>query len=290
MNAFFRAFISVLILSFPALASAATLSLSAQPATVGVGTVVRVTVSIDSVIPVNAFSGTLHFPPSLLAPIAVSDGDSIISMWITHPATTTGSVVFAGATPGGFSGRNGRLFSVLFRTIAAGNAPLSLADTHVLRNDGAGTNEPATLVPADISIAQGSRAAFTEPADTAPPEPFMQYLGRSPQLFDDQYYLAFAAVDKESGIDHYEAAETRWPRWLVAPVWEKADSPYVIHDQYLTSDVLIKAVDRAGNERLSVFRRRHLMRPDEWLALCGILLVWAVFWYRQRNTGPFSRP
>lgn len=283
MNKFTQVLITVLILSFPALASAATLSLSAQPATVGVGSTVQITVLINSDISVNTFAGTLHFPQNLLTPIAVSDGNSVVSMWITHPKIGTGDITFAGTTPGGFSGRSGVLFSALFRTTAVASAQFWLTHVQVLRNDGAGTSEPVTLTPMRITIAQGSHATFTGFADTAPPEPFTLYLGNSPQLFGGKYYLAFAAVDKNSGVDHYEVAETRWPQWLVAPVWRRTDSPYVISDQYLTSDVLVKAVDRAGNERLSIFPRRHLVRPDEWLALCGILFVWMVFRYLRRN-------
>lgn len=284
MNRLSRVVILSLILSCPMAASAATVSLHAQPTPVGVGGLVQVTLSLDSAVSVNAFSGILNFPSNLLIPVSVSDGSSIVSIWITHPATTTKNIAFAGITPGGFSGRGGTLFKVLFRTTAAVDATLSLTNVQILRNDGAGTNEPVTLVPVTISIAQESSATFVEAPDKAPPEPFVAYLGRSPQLFKNEYYLAFTAVDKNSGIDHYEVAETRWPLWLVTPVWRRVDSPYVIHDQYLTSDIFIKAFDRAGNERTSLFSRRNLIRPNEWLVLYIMLLVLAAFgFYRRRN-------
>ncbi|MBU6490737.1 cohesin domain-containing protein [Patescibacteria group bacterium] len=284
MKKIFYALIAIFTFSFPAFVFAATLSIRVQPSVVGVGQTLQVTIFLNSVTPVNAFSGTLRFPTDTLTPTAVSDGNSIVSAWITHPTIGgTGDITFAGVTPGGFSGKGGALFSALFKTTAATYAHIMLTDVRVLRNDGKGTSEPVTLIPADVTVTSASQATFTEPSDTAPPEPFTLYLGNSPQLFNGRYYLVFAAVDKGSGVDHYEVAETRWPEWLIAPVWTRTDSPYLIRDQYLTSDVLIKAVDRAGNERISIFPRQNFLRAREWLIACGILALFVgVLWYRRR--------
>ena len=282
----------ITIFLVPAFASAATISLQAQPATVGVGETVQVTLLINSNVLTNAFAGTLVFPQNLLTPVAVSDGNSIVNIWITHPKIGTGTIMFAGVTPGGFSGRKGVLFKTLFRTKSAAHARLSLINVQVLRNDGAGTPEPVTVTPIAIAIEQASRATFVEPKVATPPEPFKLYLGRIPQLFENKYFLAFSAVDKNSGIDYYEVAETRWPQWLVTPVWNKTKSPYVIRDQYLTSDVLVKAVDYAGNERVSIFPRKHLLRPYEWLILGAVLFAACMlgYRYRRRETSYQSHP
>lgn len=276
-------FLSIILL--PKIASAATISMHAVPSQVGVGKTVEVTLFVSSNVPINAFSGTLHFSQKTLTPIAVNDGNSIVSMWITHPKITKGAITFAGVTPGGFSGRDGILFKALFKTTSAQNTQLTLTNVQMLRNDGAGTKEKVTLTPIILKISAQSSASFKASVDTVPPEPFTPVLGHSPSLFKGKYYLAFSTVDKNSGIDYYEVAETRFPLWLVAPVWKRATSPYVIHNQNLTSDIIIKAIDRDGNQRISIFPRKYLLSNDEWLILGGILLLigLAVLWCKYRT-------
>ena len=277
-------FSTLLLLVAPVMASAATISLRATPASIGVGDTVRIDVLLDSAIATNAFSGTLSYAKTL-EPTAVSDGNSIISLWITHPTVPAMGVpiTFAGIVPGGFSGDNGILFSVLFKATAAGTAQVSLGnDIEVLQNDGVGSKESVTLKPLTLSIGSQPSGGYTEPADRTPPEPFTAYLGTDPQLFGGREYLVFMAVDKGSGVDHYAVAESRVPSFLLPLLplsWATATSPYVLADQNLTSTVYIKAVDRAGNERSSVFPPEHLFTGYEKAVLLGILIVLVFLWY-----------
>lgn len=278
--------LAVLFFLLPASVSAATLSLRATPVRVGVGDTVLVSLLLDSAIPTNAFSGALQYPAAMLEPVAISDGGSIISLWIAHPAVPAPGVpvTFAGVTPGGFSGNNGSLFSVLFRAKAAGTAKVSLGDVEVLRNDGAGGNEPVSVRSLTLSIDAKSSGGYVEPADRTPPEPFTAYLGTDSQLFNGKDYLMFMAVDKGSGVDHYAVAESRLPSFLFSlfpPSWHTTtSSPYVLADQKLTSTIYVKAVDRAGNERLSVFPPQHLFTAYEKWALLVILMGVAFLWQR----------
>ena len=255
---------------------------------IGVGDTVRVDILLDSTIPTNAFSGTVSYSKTMLEPIAVSDGDSIVSLWVTHPVVPAigASIPFAGITPGGFSGNGGVLFSVLFRAKTSGIANVSLGnDIQVLRNDGAGGKEPVILKSLVLSISSKSSGGYTEPVDHTPPEPFTAYQGSDPQLFDGKNYLVFMAVDKGSGVDHYAVAESRVPSflfWLFSPSWHApAISPYVLADQNLTSAVYIKAVDRAGNERLSVYPLRYLFTAYEIIVLFVILVVVVLLWKKK---------
>ena len=263
------------LLLLPATVSAATVSLHATPASVGVGDTVRVDVLLDSTIPTNAFSGAVSYTRATLEPISASDGNSIINLWITHPQLSASPISFAGVTPGGFSGNTGLLFSLLFKVKAAGTANVSLENIEVLRNDGLGTKESVTTKPLALSITPKSSGGYKEPSDNTPPEPFTAYLGNDSQLFSGKNYLVFMAVDKGSGVDHYVIAESRGPSFLVSfsPLsWHTATSPYVLADQNLTSTVYLKAVDRAGNERLSVFPPQHLLSTYEKVALLVILI------------------
>ena len=281
-----------LVLLSPTTAVAATISVHAIPANIGVGDLVRVDVLLDSTIPTNAFSGSLRYSSATLEPVAVSDGNSIVGMWITRPSVTSADapITFAGITPGGFSGDNGILFSILFKAKGAGTATISFQDIEVLRNDGVGGNEPTTIQPLALGIWPESFGGYAEPADQTPPEYFIALLDTDPQLFGGKAYLVFTAVDKGSGIAHYAVAESRLPSFLFSlfPLsWnEAAMSPYAIADQNLTSAVYIKAVDRAGNERLSVFPPQHLFTGYEKAALFAILIVFvfsAWIWQRRRT-------
>ncbi len=283
-------FPALLFLSLPAAVSAATISLQATPTSVGVSDVVRVSVLLDSTIATNAFSGTLLYSADALEPVAVSDGSSIINLWITHPVVSVSgaSITFAGITPGGFSGTGGMLFSVLFRAKTSGAAHVSLKDIEVLRNDGAGGKESVITKPLTLVIGSSSIGGYTEPVDEIPPESFTIYQGNDPQLFGGRNYLMFVAVDKNAGVDHYAAAESRIPVFLLPLLplsWSTTTSPYVVADQYQTSKVYIKAVDRAGNERINVFPPQRLFTGYEKAALLSILIVvvflWQMVWGRR---------
>lgn len=270
----------------PLTACAATLSLSATPAAIGVGDVVEITISVTSDIPVNTFAGSLVYSRNL-TPLSVSDGSSIISVWLAHP-TVSSPISFSGFTPGGYVGRNGKLFSMLFRVTSAGTASISVADTSILRNDGAGSAEPVKVAPLALSILKVPQGGYVTPEDTDPPEPFVLAIGTSSQPFDGQSYLVFSAVDKNSGIDHYEVAESRLP-WFLPLVWNDTGSPYLVNDQSGVSDIFIKAVDRAHNERITVFHRTHLLRPYEWVVLAMIMGVLCILYYMyMRDRAPFS--
>lgn len=282
---------SLLFLLSPSLAFAATVSLKATPTRAGVGDVLRVSVLLDSTIADNAFSGTLAYP-SGLEPIAVNDGNSIISMWIARPTISKAPMTFAGITPGGFSGDAGVLFSVLFRVKEAGTTTVFLKDIEILRNDGAGGKEPVVVKPLVISLEAKPSGGYTEPSDSTPPESFTTYLGSDAQLFDGRKYLVFTAVDKSSGVDHYTVAESRAPSflfWLFPPSRHTEMSPYAVIDQNLTSTVYVTAVDRAGNERVSVYPPEHFLTSYEKIILLVILTAVVLLWQRRGRGRRFGK-
>jgi len=100
--------------------------------------------------------------------------------------------------------------------------------------------------------AWGPKVTFRAMVDATAPEPFEAKVGRDPATMEGKYFLSFAANDKASGVDYYEVFEGRKERFKpeIVGVWKKAKSPYVLDDQSLDSVIRIKAVDRAGNERI----------------------------------------
>ena len=105
-------------------------------------------------------------------------------------------------------------------------------------------------------------------------------MGRGSDLFGGALYVVFVASDKESGIDHYEVAERRFPSEPLQ--WEHAESPFRLSDQYETSDIVIKAVDRAGNERTTTLTRAQYFRPYE-LGGLAVVLILAAYLFLQRR-------
>lgn len=279
----------ILMLLLPTAGSAATISLQATPASVGIGDTVRVDISLESAIPLNAFSGTLSYAEALLEPIAISDGGSIVNLWITRPALSAepGMIPFAGITPGGYSGTAGHIFFVLFRAKVSGTANVSLEDIEMLRNDGAGGEEQTAIRGLTLRIHAEPLGGYAEPVDTIPPESFTALLGSDLQVSGERQYLSFIAADKGSGVDHYAVAETRVPAFLFflfPPSWRViAESPYILSDQNLISTVYIKAVDRSGNERISVFPRQHLFTAYEIIAFPAILILIILFLRKGRR-------
>lgn len=249
--------------------SAATLSLRAEGAPAGVGDTILVEVVLDSDAPVNAFSGTVRYPQDLLEPVSISDGSSIVSVWLARPQEKKGEIVFEGLTPGGFSGRQGEIFGALFKVKAAGAAALALGDVLVLRNDGAGGEEPVQHQTLALALLAEPQGGYMEKADTNPPEPFELYFGEDPALFVFRDYVVFSPVDKGSGVATLEVRERR-PFWF-GGAWHPVESPYVLKDQSGASLVEVRATDRAGNVRTGSFPQRVLLQPYEW-ALLGLIL------------------
>ncbi|HET9641599.1 MAG TPA: cohesin domain-containing protein [Candidatus Paceibacterota bacterium] len=270
---------SFFVLTMPLSASAATFTLSATPQDVGAGDLVRVDVLIDSITPVNAFSGIVTYGASL-APISATDGNSIVPLWLTPPAISSAPrIPFEGIVPGGFSGMRGQIFTILFRARAAGKASIAVSEGEVLRNDGKGTPEIVISNPLTFTIAKEARGGYAEPADTTPPEPFSVTMGNDASETAGSLYLVFATTDKGSGVDHYAVAESRVPVFLqrFLPLsFATTESPYVMRDQHRTSAVYIEAVDRAGNVQRAVFPPQYILSWPEVTVLLLILIAVAL--------------
>ncbi len=269
---------SLLFLCWPYAAGAATARVAQTPQNIGVGDTVAVSLSVDAAMPINTFSGTLRYAHNKLELLKVSDGGSVVSLWVTHPRGEDGGILFEGLVPGGYAGNGGLLFTAFFRAKTTGAAVVSLENAVFLRNDGTGSAEDISSKALSITIASKASGGFVERADTNPPEPFIIQPG-SGDLFSGSPYIAFTAADKGSGINRYEVAEQRVS--FMPLRWQRASSPYVLADNYGTSDTYVKAVDNAGNERISAYTRPNLARPYELLIL-GILMT-VLFIYVKRS-------
>jgi len=205
---------------------------------------------------INALKANLSFPQDKLEVVDVSRGDSVLSLWPEEPTYSNleGKVSFIGGIPLGFEGQ-GKIVSIPFRVISFEDsetlAEITFQDSsRVLLNDLLGSETSLTLKKAIFTLfpetAEDSRDEWTQELvkDNIPPEPFEIILRKDPLIFDGKYFIAFFTTDLGTGIDYYEVKEG-------GRLWKRAVSPYLLEDQSLQSLIKVKAVDKAGNERIA---------------------------------------
>ena len=231
---------------------------------------------------INAVKIDLVFSQDLLEVKDFSQGDSVLSFWPKKPTFSNreGIISFVGGVPGGFQGDR-ILGKVIFQIkkneeqLSVQSAEVKFSDgSQALLNDGLGT--PAHLfakgaffdiLPERLEIPRDEWREMLK-QDNNPPEPFEIILGQDPLLFDGQYFIVFSTTDKQTGIDYYEVKEG-------VGEWKRAESPYLLKDQGLKSAIKVKAVDKAGNEKVVEYRPAREFSLW-WLLgiMAGIVLVW----------------
>lgn len=242
---------------------------------------------------VNAIDGRVVFPLNLLEVKEIRDGNSAVNFWIEKPNwqqetsdKRQGKIAFSGLTPGGFSRQKEFLFSVVFRAKQDGTGTIQADGLKMLRNDGVGSEIRTTVSPFSFSISkeQNPLSSKIRPVDdTDPPEDFLPSVVSDQGLFDGKYFVVFATQDKKSGIDRYEIQETRYKR-PATKEWIVAGSPYVLKDQKLRSYIYVKAVDKAGNERLVVLppSRRAPWYEDYSILVIMITIIIVGLYFRKK--------
>lgn len=258
---------------------------------VGVGEKVEVGVFVNSEKEsINAYEAKIFFPNDILDVKEIRDGNSIVNFWIEKPKLQNGAIIFSGITPGGFSGEKGLILSAIFETKKEGIAKFEIKDSRILKNDGAGSEIFPSFASFELVVSKDipkTTPTILEAKDTEPPEPFIPEVVRDQMLFDGQWFLVFNAQDKQSGVDHYEIRESRGEllskvfgiKYSLFSKWQKAESPYVLNDQKLRSYVFVKAVDKAGNERIiTIPPKNPLPWYGNWHDWVIIILVFCIMY------------
>jgi len=209
-----------------------------------------------------------------------------------------GQIYFAGGAPGGYCGRipgdpgiSNIVGKIIFKVneLRGGQniqptAKVYFHDkTRVLLNDGLGTEAGVDLRGAEFNITERSDSPKKEwearlREDNIPPNPFVIELHQDQNIFDGKYFIIFSTTDKQTGIDRYEVLETgqdklpgqRPKRSFFdtlfgkkdqEPSWKQANIPYLLEDQSLRSVIKVKAVDKAGNERIQEYIPSSIPAP-----------------------------
>ncbi len=122
---------------------------------------------------INAAEGILSFNPRELSVVSVSKTGSIFNLWVTEPKVnrSAGTIEFSGGAPSGYSGAQGRIMSVTFRTLGSGSAKVKFKNGTILANDGRGTNILTGMSGGSYTI----KAQITTPE----PEKIIEYKPKS---------------------------------------------------------------------------------------------------------------
>ena len=299
---------SFLFVGSPHIASAATLYMdpSETHAYRADTATVAVRIDTDDGECINTADVVVSYDPSVIA-VDVSRGDSILSLWVEDPKIDQNAhtITFAGGVPNGYCGRvpgdpqlSNVLAKIVFQvpgfSVGGGNskeAHISFDPaTHIFLNDGLGTLAPLKTFGATIVLDNKAGNAITDhwseavQQDTVMPSPFSIELVQNDAVFSGKYYVVFSTTDKQSGIDHYEILEEPIKelslfKWGIPNrSWVKAKNPYVLVDQSLKSVIRVKAIDKAGNERIAIFAPEdtaRLIDPTQ-IVLIGTLAVLAL--------------
>lgn len=265
---------------------------------------------------VNAIEATLTYPRDAVQVVDVDRSGSIFPLWVRPPDVNgdAGTVTFVAGIPGGYCGRipgdpdvSNVIAKIIFRVpgfrvgeAQKDSARLAFSDfSQVLLSDGRATKANLEFAEAVFSIADLGQPNTREwldalRQDTVPPEPFAVELVGNASLFAGKHAIVFTTLDKQTGIDHFEVLEADAQGNIAGTFkkasWKAAQSPYLLEDQELGSIVTVKAIDKAGNERLFEFQPpgyapRAPKKPLPWkwmgsgaiaalaMALAGALMV-----------------
>lgn len=224
--------------------------------------IIDVRIDVDAHESINAIEAYLKFSNDILEVKDFSTGNSILT-FIEKPKINQerGLISFTGIIPGGYSGRipgdpgkSNLLGKIIFFSISSGTAEIIFKDSsQALLSDGKGTLAKLITKGVTIEVQPSQDVKFLKDEwqeelakDKIIPEDFNSEIIK----IDDKYYLTFITKDKDSGIDHYDVLEKFSILSLRIARWVETDSPYLLKDQSLSNRIEIKAVDKAGNERI----------------------------------------
>jgi hypothetical protein len=264
---------------------ATSLSFSASVEKIYVGDIFVVDLKISSPDKsINTVEGSLFFDPTVLQAKDLSEAGSVFNTWAESPkfSNESGLITFVAGAPNGFKGAGGQILKVIFQAKKAGSTQLTpTSDFTVFLNNGLGTKDNFTTSPSFITVLNSPAGYIisdqwkeTISDDKTPPQKFQIYLGKNPFEFNGKYFISFSATDKDSGIDRYEVREgDRKFTW--------STSPYVLIDQSLKSVIEVKAIDKAGNERVVKYSKLPSILFVIMVILITAILVIILYLYKK---------
>jgi len=249
---------------------------------------------------INTIKTDIEYDKDILIAKDFLTGSSIISLWFKKPEIKSreGKISFSGGIPGGFCGKipgdpgeSDILGKIIFKipeflVSDKDIAKIKFSETSkVLLNDGLGTEANLKLEEGQYKILKEKEKSPEKvlgkelSEDKTPPEPFGILVLKDLQIFEGKYFITFNTQDKQTGIDHYEIKEGDRN-------WKIAESPYLLEDQKLQSIIKVKAVDKAGNERIAEYIPPGYKAPKKplpyWIIIIIVIGGGIIWWIIKR--------
>jgi hypothetical protein len=113
----------------------------------------------------NAVDLRIAYSDTTLKPVELSDGNSVISVWLKPPALqTNGTIELTGGVPNGFMSKNAHIVRTTFLAVKEGTAKIQiLADSKLYRNDGTGSEALIKFSPLTFEVAAASAETISSP-------------------------------------------------------------------------------------------------------------------------------
>ncbi len=203
---------------------------------------------------INALETTLKYSDNLKLK-NISDGNSIINLWISRPKieNNKNSIFLSGLIPGGIKTEEGIVLNLTFETLYGNRGDVRIEDVKILLNDSDASEAKVTISNLNFEVQDNLNTAPQSQKlilDFLPPDEFKIYLSKDTNIFNNLLFISFNAQDKGSGINHYEIREKFFG---ISGNWGVDSSPHLLSDQFLLSIIEVRAVDNVGRERISIF-------------------------------------
>jgi len=245
---------------------------------------------------VTAVEGNIKYNPQDLTAIEFLKGNSILT-FVEEPKINQqeGVVTFSGIIPGGYNGRlpgdpgeSNLLGTIVFKALKTTNSQTLIEITKnskILVN--AGEELKTNLIFKSLTVAINPQEVVFNPLnelekikeeDKIPPEEFKPEIVK----INGKYFLVFNTQDKQSGIDHYEVATLK--ENLLGQVkfinnFKVGESPYLLKETDLDKVIEVKAIDKAGNERIAILYPQVQIKWYQNYWLWGIILIIIILGY-----------
>jgi len=238
---------------------------------------------IDAKNQINAISVGIFIPPEITLIDAVI-GNSIINFLVEKPSFDESSriLTFSGIIPGGFQGEKEPLLTIKIKTVGQEGKEIltfNKEKTKIYLHTPEGVEDSLELESLTLPIIKGRENIIIKNDDNDPPENFKPEISRDPNIFENRRFLVFATQDKGSGVEYYKVKETRQKFFSIFSKWTSAESPYILRDQKMRSYVFVKAIDKAGNERITkILPENPLQWYENYENYIIIVMICAIIW------------
>ncbi len=266
---FFSVFITLLPVCAQASAVSVDINLSAN--NVAAGSEVEVRILMTSREPANAFDVTLKYSPEIFELSRASTQRSIVSFWKSLPLEDKEGVIrFIGGMIEPFSGKNGEIITLVFRTRDFGSADFAIKKADFALADGKGTLVRAGEARSGVIVAERGQLASS---DLKPSAPQISEAIVTKDSATSNPIILIKTLD-DGGVKEILVRSRSWFLWSD---WQKAQLTASI-PKYAWA-IQLKAFNWEGKEAETIVYRWHIMA----LKFLAILAALAVLWYIVRR-------